>query len=332
MKAFVTGSTGLLGTNLVRALLARGHEVIALARDTAKAARLLTGKETQVVIGDMRRVETFASALEGCDAVFHGAAHVRETVATEADRQALDTVNVRGTMALLEASEFAGVACFVHVGSAGAVGRKSDGSPGDEQTPPSKVQRANPYLQSKLRAQAALSACAEAGAMRVIEILPGWIWGPYDEAPTAAGRMLGQFEAGGIPFLVDGGTSIVDARDVADAMIVAAGRAAHGTRYITGGHYVSMAQLLAALERVTSVPAPRRRIPHAVVMAYAACAEVCTRMLGREALVTREAVRLMHACIALDSGRAERELGLRFRPLEETLHDAWTWRRNAQRA
>ena len=32
MRAFVTGGTGLLGQNLVRALLAGGHEVLALAR------------------------------------------------------------------------------------------------------------------------------------------------------------------------------------------------------------------------------------------------------------------------------------------------------------
>ena len=41
MKAFVTGSTGLLGNNLVRALLAEGHEVVGLTRSAEKFARML---------------------------------------------------------------------------------------------------------------------------------------------------------------------------------------------------------------------------------------------------------------------------------------------------
>ncbi|MBC7871114.1 MAG: NAD-dependent epimerase/dehydratase family protein, partial [Chitinophagaceae bacterium] len=41
MKAFVTGSTGLLGSNLVRLLVEQGHEVKALARSADKARRLL---------------------------------------------------------------------------------------------------------------------------------------------------------------------------------------------------------------------------------------------------------------------------------------------------
>ena len=41
MKTFVTGSTGLLGGNLVRELIATGHEVKALARSLEKADRML---------------------------------------------------------------------------------------------------------------------------------------------------------------------------------------------------------------------------------------------------------------------------------------------------
>jgi nucleoside-diphosphate-sugar epimerase len=39
VRAFVTGSTGLLGNNLVRTLLQAGHEVWALARSKEKARR-----------------------------------------------------------------------------------------------------------------------------------------------------------------------------------------------------------------------------------------------------------------------------------------------------
>ncbi len=330
MKAFVTGSTGLLGNNLVRALLARGHEVVGLARDSAKSGRLLADTRARIVIGDMLRVDAFAAALDGCDAVFHTAAYFREAFGPNPDLHTLDEVNVRGTLALLDAADRARTKCFVHVGSGGVVGRKHDASPGDEQTPPSAVQESNAYLGSKLRTDAAIAAWTGNSALRVVEILPGWIWGPYDEAPTAAGKLLAEFAARRIPAIIDGGTSIVDARDVADAMIAAAELAADRERYIVGGRYLSMAELLAALEQVTTVRAPRFTIPHTVLLAYASCAQAWGKLFGGEVLVSPQAVRLMHAKIALDSGKAERDLGLRFRPLEETLRDAWTWQRAAR--
>lgn len=329
MKAFVTGATGLLGNNLTRALLARGHQVVGLARDPSKAARLLADTQARIVVGDMLDVHSFAAALSGCNTVFHTAAYFREAFAPGADLQTLDRVNVSGTLALLDAADRAGADCFVHVGSGGVVGRKSDAAPGDESTPPSAAQVANPYLRSKLRTHAAIAAWTADGPLRVVEILPGWIWGPYDDAPTAAGKLLAEFAAGRIPAIVDGGTTIVDARDVAEAMIIAAERGPDRESYIVGGRYLSMAELLASLERVTGRRAPRLVVPHPVLLAYAACAELRARLSGGQPLLTRQAVRLMHAKIALDSAKAERDLGIGFRALEQTLNDSWNWLRNA---
>ncbi|MGH8572166.1 MAG: NmrA family NAD(P)-binding protein, partial [Gammaproteobacteria bacterium] len=56
MKAFVTGATGLLGNNLVRALRAEGHAVRALVRSETKAQRLLGDTGAELVRGDMENV------------------------------------------------------------------------------------------------------------------------------------------------------------------------------------------------------------------------------------------------------------------------------------
>ena len=78
MHAFVTGSTGLLGNNLVRQLVAQGHRVTGLIRSEAKARDLLGDLDVAFVRGDMRDVAGFADALRGCDALFHTAAYFRE--------------------------------------------------------------------------------------------------------------------------------------------------------------------------------------------------------------------------------------------------------------
>jgi dihydroflavonol-4-reductase len=65
MRALVTGSTGLLGNNLVRTLIDAGHEVWALARSKEKAQRELSDTAARVVLGDIRNVANFAYELRG---------------------------------------------------------------------------------------------------------------------------------------------------------------------------------------------------------------------------------------------------------------------------
>jgi dihydroflavonol-4-reductase len=161
--------------------------------------------------------------------------------------------------------------------------------------------------------------------MTVVEILPGWIWGPGDAGPTAAGQMALDYLARKIPGLIDGGTCIVDARDVAAAMIETLDKGRHGERYIVAGRYGSLEDVMKGLEKVTGIAAPKIRLPHPVVMTYAWIAETIGRLTGKEVLVSREGVRTMHAKVRLSSEKAVRELGATFRPLEETLRDVVAW-------
>jgi dihydroflavonol-4-reductase len=340
MRAFVTGATGLLGNNLVRALEKDGYSVVALARSSAKAARVLAGTSARIVVGDMKRVADFAADLAGCDVVFHTAAYFREAFEPGSDDSELDEINIGGTMALLDAADAASVRCFVHVSSGGTIGRKSDGSPGDETTPPMPMQRENPYFRSKLKGDAALQAWKSRSGITIVEILPGWIWGPWDAAPTGAGKLVAEFTAGKIPANIGGGTCVVDARDVATAMIAAASRAftaeraaaaTSGTpkieKYIVGGSFCSMKEIMQHLEAATGVAAPRFEIPFVVLLAYAYGCEAWGRLTSGAPLVTPLAVRTMHAQIALDSSKAARELGTRFRDVAETFRDSAEWQR-----
>lgn len=332
MKAFVTGATGLLGNNLVRTLEAGGHEVVALARNPVKAERVLHGTSVRVVRGDMERVDGFAQELAGCDAVFHTAAYFREAFEPGFDPHSLDRINVQATMRLLEAADAASVPCFVHVSSGGVVGRNPDGSPGNEETRPLPMQAANPYFRSKLMGDAAIAAWRSRSGIAIVEMMPGWIWGPWDAAPTAAGKLFAEFVARRIPANIGGGTSVVDARDVATAMVAAASGtirshtgAAHVEKYVVGGHYLAMREIMDHLHAVTGVRGPRFEVPYALLLAYAHVEEARARWTGAAPLVTPLAVKTMAARIALDSSKAARELGVRFRDVRETFGDSAAW-------
>src|SRR5258706_1750052 len=124
MHAFVTGATGLLGSNLVQALLDQGYEVRGLVRSKEKALRVFPAQKVDFVTGDMSDVAAFAPSLAGCDVLFHTAAYFREYYQPGDHKGTLEKINVQGTVDLLIAAEKQGVKKAIHISSAGVIGRK----------------------------------------------------------------------------------------------------------------------------------------------------------------------------------------------------------------
>lgn len=125
-SVFVTGAYGLLGSWLVRALVARGERVTVLQRDRApRSALLLDGVEAavDVVHGDLVEPGLMARALgeQEVDTVFHLAA---QTIVGTANRSPLATFesNIRGTWTLLEACRLHGAQRVVVAASDKAYG------------------------------------------------------------------------------------------------------------------------------------------------------------------------------------------------------------------
>jgi dihydroflavonol-4-reductase len=325
MRAFVTGATGLLGNNLVQALLAQGHEVRGLVRSPEKARQVFPNQPVDFVTGDMTNIAGFASKLSGCDVLIHTAAYFREYYQPGNHKGTLEKINVQGTIDLMIAAEKQGVKKAIHISSASVIERKADGSAGDESSLPSTRANSNLYIASKVQAELAIKRFLKERALPVVMILPSWIWGPGDWAPTAAGKLVLDYLKQKLPGVVDGGSSIVDARDVSGAILNAVGRGKSGERYIVGGSYFEFADVLATLERVTGVPAPVRKIPYALSLAVGAGAETWARLTGTTALVTLAGVRTLHSRNAVRSDKAMSELGATFRPFEETVRDEVEW-------
>ena len=328
MNAFVTGATGLLGNNLVRLLVARGHRVSALVRDPAKAQRLLGDLDIATVQGDMLDVASFAGHLAGIEVVYHAAAYFREYYQPGDHWPKLHAINVEGTQALLEAADAHGVRRFVHVSSGGVLGRSDDGA-SDEHDRASGLALDNLYFRSKVETEKVIETFLARHDMPVVIILPGWMFGPGDAAPTSAGQLALDFLNRNLPGIpTRGGGSVADARDVAAAMIVAAEHGVSGQRYVVGGTFHTLAEIAATLERVSGVPAPRLRVPYSLLLTVAWVSETVARLRGRETLLTVNGVRTVRAPYPISSSKAIRDLGASFRPIEETLRDTVDWYRS----
>ncbi len=330
MQAFVTGSTGLLGSNLVQALVNQGYSVKALVRSIDKAKDLLGNlPQVQFIQGDLQNIPAFVQEIQGCDVLFHTAAYFRESYGLGDHWPQLKRVNIDATIELLEAADQAGVRNAIYVSSSGCIGRNPDGSPGNEASPPAPVTYSNLYFKSKLMAEDAVANFLQRSALPVVLICPGAMLGPQDAAPTEFGQFVLDFLNRKIPALLAGGMPTVDVRDVAAAMVNAVERGKSGDRYIVSGPYASMADLMRGLEAVSGVPSPRQKIPGFMMRLLAFFSTAVARFTGGKPAIPMEGVKIMLADLAYDSTKAQQELGVQFRPLKITLADMVTWYRQA---
>jgi len=332
MRAFVTGGTGLLGSNLIRLLLDQGHHVTALVRSQRKVAHVLGDVPVTLVEGDMGDVNAWSSALTGCDTLFHTAAYFREYYAAGDHWATLKAINIDATLQLFAAAEAHSVGKVIYVSSSGVIGPNPNGGPSDETTPPGKGAMENLYFRSKVLGEQAIAQFLETHALDVVLILPGWIFGPGDGAPTTSGQVVLDLFDRKLPAIPPGGSSIVDVRDVVQAMISAVERGRRGERYIVSGCYANLVDVAQTVERVAGVPAPKVRLPFVVALTYAWVAQTYARLTGTPTVVTVNGIRSMHDHIDLSSVKAERELGATFRPLEDTLRDEVAWFRTQRAA
>jgi dihydroflavonol-4-reductase len=327
--ALVTGATGLLGNNLVRELLADGWRVRALVRSPEKAKRQLAGLSVEIVGGDMLNVPMFADALRGVDVIFHTAAYFRDAYKGGRHQDALGRTNVEGTRALLEHAYGAGVRRFVHTSSVAVL----YGAPGQviDETMLRSEQHADDYYRSKIRADRVVLDFLDTHAdFWAAMVLPGFMHGPGDGGPTAAGQTMLDVAQGRLPGIPPGSFSVVDARDVARAMILANAQGRRGERYLAAGRHMTMAELLPLIAEAMHAQAPTRRIPLWLLHLLAVGNELVARLSGKPVLLSWDIVRK----IANENDRSrynptksERELGLRFRPVKETLRDTAVWLR-----
>ncbi|MGH6654510.1 MAG: SDR family NAD(P)-dependent oxidoreductase [Actinocrinis sp.] len=337
MKAFVTGATGLLGGAIARRLAERGDEVVALVRSRQKGADLLgdlPDGAVEFVQGDVRDPAGFRAKLAGVGAVFHTAAYFREYYEPGDHSGALEATNVVAVRELIKAADGAGVPVLVHTSTIGVVGESADGAPSDESTPPDARALRNGYHASKKRAEDAVRELLadDAISIRIPIVLPGWLFGPADAAPTSSGKLVLDIANGRLPAIPPGGNHATDARDVAAVAVAAADRAvsdpeASGRRYIAAAPWQPMADIVAAFARAAGSKPPSVRLNPALALALATASQIQSRLTGRPALATRDGIRALIEPRRVTSDRAITELGAAFRPLADSAADEIAWYR-----
>lgn len=312
----VTGATGLLGNNLVRLLLARGEPVRALVRDAAHQA--LAGLPIEKVVGDVRDAGSVRAACEGTTFVLHAAAHVRMGWQ---EPELYEAVNVHGTRNVVNACRAVG-ARMVHVSSTDVFGRCSLKRPTDEDTPAGPTPK-TPYALTKRAGEAVVLEACQQGLNGVI-VNPGFMLGPWDWKPSS-GKIVLAVGRGAAIVAPKGWCSLCDARDVAAGALAARDCKAIGRRYILAGETLRFIDAFKLIAEVCQANPPLLQARKIVASIGGYSGDVWGWLSGTEPDVNSAAVAMARVPKNYSSARAERELGYRRRPLQETIADAWDW-------
>lgn len=323
MKVFLTGATGFVGSHVTHAYAAQGADLRLLTRSTSNPAIFSElPPSTEQIIGDLRNPQSFASALQGCDALVHVAADYRLWVPNPAD---MYRANVDGTRELLKLAHVAQIPRVVYTSSVATMGFRNDGTIVNEDTPVSLVDMIGHYKRSKFLAEQVAIEAAHSG-QHVVILNPTTPIGAADRKPTPTGRIIVDFLNRNFPAYVDTGLNLVDVTEVARMHIVALDRGIPGERYILGGENLTLKQILDRMSAITGLPSPRHKVPHAVAMAFALFDETITgKLRGKEPRATVEAVRMGRKMMFASSAKAERDLGFEILPVYNALRTAVDW-------
>jgi UDP-glucose 4-epimerase len=256
MRVLVTGGAGFIGSHVVDRLLADGHAVDVIDN-------LATGRRDRL---------PGAAALHVCDlrearlpavvAAARPAAVVHVAAQAAVSRSVADpcfdaSVNVLGTVALLEACRHAGIRRVVYTSTGGAAYGDTDVLPTPEDHP---LRPASPYGVSKTAAERYLDCWAGLTGGRALTLRLANIYGPRQDPAGEAGvvAIFASRLLAGDPCVVNGDgeqtRDYVYVGDVADAVARAVASAdAIGVANIATGVETTVNELYGRLARLTGV-------------------------------------------------------------------------------
>jgi nucleoside-diphosphate-sugar epimerase len=317
MKSFVTGGAGFLGSAVVRRLVVRGDDVVALAR-SEEAAITLTRLGAVPVRGDITDPHVLGQVLGGVDAVFHIAGAYRIGI-RESEHEEMFRVNVDGTTIVLDAAITAGVDRIVYVSTVGVFGN-TRGKVVDETYERPDRDFLSYYDATKYLAHRAAVGRQAAGAP-VIIAQPGAVYGPGDHSEIGAQieqAARGKYTIRAFPEL---GFTMSYVDDVADGLLLVQEKGAAGESYILGGEVTRLGTIVDLVADLTGHKRARLKVPSGVFQVIRPLGPLVGRVAGTGPNLHEVIRASKDVTYWATSAKAERVLGYAPRRLEQGLRD-----------
>jgi dihydroflavonol-4-reductase len=318
MTVVVTGASGHIGINLVRALAAEKRSVRVMVHHNH---RFLEGLGVEIVRGDVTDAASLTKVFEGADVVYHLAGVIS---LLKNEWPLVERINVQGTRNVIEACRRSGVKRLVHFSSIHAINPEPLDVPVDETHLLIQGHRYPPYDLSKSEGQREVRKSIADGLDAVI-VNPTGVLGPYDYQPSFFGAALLMMANGQMPALINGGFDWVDARDVAQGAILAEQKAPAGAEYLLSGHWVSMQGIGDIMKEISDASIPGFVCPMPAARFSAPFATAYSRMFKNPPIFTSVSLNALRSNRNISHEKATHELGYQPRPFKETLTDTMKW-------
>ena len=319
MRILITGATGFLGNNLVRALLENGHEVTATVR-LSSDPRPLSGLDVEKRHVDLSDAADVNLAVSNADLVIHVAAMIHVGwKKLEESRQ----INVQSTRLLAAAARRNNIR-MIHVSTVDtlAAAEDADDVVDEIRLEPTKPECA--YVVSKREAEQAVLEEVKLGLDAII-VNPGFMVGPWDWKPSSGKMMLTLAKIPILFFTPAGGCSVVDVRDVADGIISAMTHGRSGERYILAGENMTYLELWRMMAKVMNKRPPVKGLSNWLASCVGGIGDLIAKVSGHESELNSAALKLGQMFHWYSSQKAEKELGYRIGDVDDALQDSWEW-------
>jgi len=333
MPVLVTGATGYIAGHVVRRLLADGFTVHAAVRDPHNAEKLkflnavaseLPGS-IEYFASDLLQQGSYENAMHGCELVFHTASpchlHVEDPQRDLVDPALQGTRNV-----LQQANQCESVRRVVVTSSCGAIyGDTADLQDLDaekfteEHWNFSSTLNHQSYSYSKVVAEREAWKFANAqDRWDLVTVNPSAVFGPglSPAATSASYELIHKFANGtmksGVP---DFGIGAVDVLDVAEAHMQAGFLPEATGRYLISGHDTSFVEIGQVLRKHfgDDWPFPRKKVARWILWLVGPLVD--------KTMTRKLVARNVGFAFRADNSKSIRELGLKYRPFEESLRE-----------
>ncbi len=332
--ALVTGGSGYVALELIDQLLASGSAVHATVRSLRNEAKVRPLRKLQARFpgklelfeADLLVPGAFADAMQGCTVVFHVASPFLLPEKIKDGRRQMLEPALNGTRNVLEAvNKTPSVQRVVMTSTIGAifgdyidVRQMKNETLAEEYFNTSSTLETYPYHYAKVEAEKEAWRIAKAQSRWSFVVMnPALVLGPSQTTASDSGSLflVDEMMRGRLFFgLPNWAMATVDIREVAQAHIAAARDPKAQGRYILAApEMISLIDMARVFRTVHKRPwlLPRVQLPNWLVMTFGPIWG-----LGRDYMRKHLGIRFK-----LDNARSIKELGITYRPIEETLVD-----------
>ena len=314
--ALITGSSGHVGSNLIRELTKQNYKIRCIDFDGDH--RAYEGFDVEIIKGDITERDSLVPIFKDVEIVFHTAALIN---LDRRYRDQIRLVNVSGTENVCQASLNAGVKKLIHFSSVDAFYRFPIEEPLLEDRKLIDDPNAVPYDLSKADGQKIVLDYCQQGLDASI-IHPTSIVGPNDFKPGLPMQEMVNLANGKRKVLPNWGYNFVDVRDLCITAISAVSKGKTGQNYIVGGEYHMYSYIAELMEEQLGRTVLLGTIPNFVSYLGPPYEYVKSLITKKPRVLTVDTLHTgKTGNKVVPSALARSELGHNPRPLEETIHD-----------